>query len=200
MRNSRINNYLLLFLLIFLAGCAQEEVREDKSDIEKPRVVLPAADKKKFDLSLKHIRAKRYKKAEKILRALADKYPDAGGPWANLGIIEVNRKNDKKAESYFLEALKRSPRLVQARNHLAVLYRKQGKFDEARQMLEAAIAADPYYQNAYYNLGILYEIYLQLPQKALENYKLYLDLKEDGDKQVEQWVGLLKRELKAGGK
>jgi len=87
--------------------------------------------------------------------------------------------------------------LVQVRNHLAVIYRKKGKFSKAKDMLDAAIATDPYYANAYYNLGILYELYLQVPEKALENYQLYLDLKKQGDKRVAQWVSLLQRQLKA---
>ena len=79
-----------------------------------------------------------------------------------------------------------------------MLFRKQGRFTDARHMLEQAIVSDPYYALAYYNLGILYELYLQEPEKALENYQLYLDLMKQGDKQVEQWVSLLQRQIKAG--
>lgn len=190
-------NYIWIVLLL-LTGCAQEIVR-DVSPVkpEKPQVVLSAADKQAYNKALANIKSKKYKKAEVILDSLLKKYPDAAGVLANKGIIFVKRKDLDNAETYFLKALEKNEKLVQVRNHLAVLYRKKGEFNKARDMLDAAIATDPYYANAYYNLGILYELYLQVPEKALANYQLYLDLKKGGDKQVSQWVSLLQRQLKA---
>jgi len=188
-------NYVWL-VLILMSGCAQEAVREVVKPA-KPQVVLAAADKRAYNQALGHIKSKRYKKAEAILNKLLKKYPTAAGPLANKGIIYVKRNKLKKASEYFVKALKINEKLTQVRNHLAVIYRKQGKFTEAKSMLDAAIATDPYYANAYYNLGILYELYLQVPEKALENYQLYLDLKKGGDKQVSQWVSLLQRQIRS---
>jgi len=185
-------------LLVIVAGCSQEVVRQEPLKPTKPQVVLAEKDKQAYRKALSHIKAKRYKKATGILDGLLKKYPDAAGVLANRGIIFVKRKDLDKAEEYFVKAIKINDKLVQVRNHLAVLYRLKGKFTQARDMLDAAIATDPYYANAYYNLGILYELYLQQPEKALENYQLYLDLKKGGDKQVSQWVSLLQRQLKAG--
>jgi len=190
-------NYLWLVLILF-SGCAQEVVKESQPlKPAKPQVVLAEADKRAYSKALTAIKSKKYKKAESILNGLLKKYPDAAGPLANKGIIYVKRHKLDKATEYFLKALKINEKLVQVRNHLAVIYRQKGKFNQAKDMLDAAIATDPYYANAYYNLGILYELYLQVPEKALENYQLYLDLQKGGDKQVTQWVSLLQRQLKA---
>ncbi|MCK4710661.1 MAG: tetratricopeptide repeat protein [Gammaproteobacteria bacterium] len=190
---------IIWLVLLMLAGCALEDVKEPvkSQKPEKQQVVLAESDKRAYNKALRGIKAKRYKKALVILNKLLKKYPDAAGPLANKGIIYVKQKKQDKAEKYFLKALDRNENLVQVRNHLAVIYRKQGKFSQAKDMLDAAIATDPYYANAYYNLGILYELYLQIPEKALENYQLYLDLKKQGDKRVAQWVSLLQRQLKA---
>jgi len=188
-------NYIWL-VLVLLSGCAQEVVREVAKP-SKPQVVLAAADKQAYKQALGYIKSKKLKQAESILNKLLKTYPDAAGPLANMGIIYVRKNKLDKASEYFVKALAVNEKLVQVRNHLAVIYRKKGKFSEAKDMLDAAIAADPYYANAYYNLGILYELYLQKPEKALENYQLYLDLKKNGDKQVTQWVSLLQRQLKA---
>lgn len=193
------NWVLICLLLALMSGCSQDAVKQQAESKKpaKPKVVLAAADKQSYKKALKLIQAKQYKKAGARLDQLLAKYPEAAGPIANKGIIFTRQQKYDKAEAYFLKALKINDKLVQVRNHLAVLYRIQGKFKQARDMLDAAIATDPYYANAYYNLGILYELYLQVPEKALENYQLYLDLKENGDKQVSQWVSLLQRQLKA---
>lgn len=199
MRHKR-NNYwgVLILLVLVVSGCSQQVVKQASLKPTKPQVVLAEPDKRAYKIALGHIKSRRYKKAGAILDKLIKKYPDAAGPLANKGIVFVKQKKLDEAEEYFLKALKINESLVQVRNHLAVLYRLKGKFDQARDMLDAAIAVDPYYANAYYNLGILYELYLQVPEKALENYQLYLDIIEGGDKQVSQWVSLLQRQLKAG--
>jgi len=199
MRLRRIFKRLCVcLLLVIVAGCSQDVVKQQTIKPTKPQVVLAEKDKQAYQKALSHIKSRRYKKAGSILDALLKKYPDAAGVLANKGIVFVKQKKLDKAEEYFLKSLKVNDQLVQVRNHLAVLYRLKGKFKQARDMLDAAIATNPYYANAYYNLGILYELYLQVPEKALENYQLYLDLKKGGDKQVSQWVSLLQRQLKAG--
>jgi len=189
----------LMLLIVLLSGCAQEAVREVVKPI-KPVVKLAETDKRAYNKALWAIKEKRFSEAEVILDKLIKKYPQAAGPLANKGVIYAKKNKLKKATEFLQKALTINDRLVQVRNHLAVVYRKQGKFSDARSMLDAAIVTDPYYANAYYNLGILYELYLQDAKKALENYQFYLDLKKGGDKQVAQWVSLLQRQIKAANK
>lgn len=188
---------LIGFVVLLLTACAQEVIKHPVK-VDKPVVKLLESDQRVYNKALWDIKEKRFAKANVILDKLILKYPRAAGPYANKGVIFARKDKLDKAEQYFLKALANNAKLVQARNHLAVVYRKKGKFIQAKNMLDAAIAADPYYANAYYNLGILYELYLQEPEKALENYQLYLDLKKTGDKQVAQWVSLLQRQIKAG--
>lgn len=192
------NKWSVIGLVVLLmTACSQETIKENVKP-DKPVVKLAESDQRAYNKALWDIKEKRFTKAHVILDKLILKYPEAAGPYANKGVIFAKRKMNDKAESYFLKALDKNPKLVQARNHLAVVYRIKGKFKQAKAMLDAAIATDPYYANAYYNLGILYELYLQVPEKALENYQLYLDLKKSGDKQVAQWVSILQRQIKAG--
>ncbi len=188
---------LVVIAVLLLSACAQELVKEPVKQ-GKPVVRLAESDQRVYNKALWDIKEKRFTKAGVILDKLILKYPGAAGPYANKGVIYAKKNKLDKAEEYFLKALANNKNLVQARNHLAVVYRKKGKFTLAKDMLDAAIVTDPYYANAYYNLGILYELYLQVPEKALENYQLYLDLKKDGDKQVAQWVSLLRRQIKRG--
>ncbi|MDH5392660.1 MAG: tetratricopeptide repeat protein [Gammaproteobacteria bacterium] len=187
---------ILCCYLVFLTGCAQVSLNNVLNSRDQQQSMTDS-DKREYIKALEGIKKKRLKKAQVILNRLLKKYPDASGVLANKGLIYAKKAKLDKAETFLEKALQINDKLVQARNHLAVVYRKQGKFSEAGQMLQAAIVTNPYYANAYYNLGILNELYLDEPAIALENYRLYLDLKKGGDKRVSQWVSLLQRQLKS---
>jgi tetratricopeptide (TPR) repeat protein len=90
------------------------------------------------------------------------------------------------------QAANGNPKQALAFNRLGVAYRQQGEFTKARQAYEQAIAADPQYAPALLNLGVLYDLYLWEPAKALELYDRYLALTPGGDAQVTKWVADLK--------
>ncbi|MDH5425306.1 MAG: tetratricopeptide repeat protein [Gammaproteobacteria bacterium] len=188
-----------VLILLLLTACAQQPHKEAE-DAAKPVIKLSEDDSIKYNKALSDIKRKRYKQADAVLDKLIASYPDAAGPLANKAVIFSNKMELVKAEQYFLKALEKNDKLAQVRNNLAVVYRKKGEFGRAKEMLEAAIVSNPYYANAYYNLAILYELYLQQPEKALENYQLYLDLTKAGDKQVTKWISMLQRQIKAGRK
>jgi len=82
---------------------------------------------------------------------------------------------------------------VQAWNVLGSLLRRAGRFEEARRAYEAAIEADPFYPNAYCNLGILYDLYLQRPAEARRYYERYLVLAPAREKEIRRWLVDLER-------
>lgn len=186
----------IILCLFVLTGCVPEMVKVLNGTADQ-QLAMSNSDKRAYKKALEGIKKKRLKKAQVILNRLLKKYPKASGVLANKAVIYAKRKKLNKAESFFEKALNINENLFQARNHLSVIYRKKGKFSAAEKTLEAAIVTNPYYANAYYNLGILQELYLHKPAKALLNYRLYLDLKKGGDKRVSQWVSLLQRQLKA---
>ncbi|MDH5517946.1 MAG: tetratricopeptide repeat protein [Gammaproteobacteria bacterium] len=190
--------YSLSLILCFslLTACVQDVVKIDDESADQ-QSSMSDSDKRVYKRALEGIKKKRLKQAQVILNKLLKKYPNASGVLANKAVIYASKNRLSKAEEFFEKSLKINDKLVQARNNLAVIYRKKGKFSEAERMLEAAIVSNPYYASAYYNLGILQELYLHKPDKALENYRLYLDLKKAGDKRVSQWVSLLQRQLKS---
>jgi tetratricopeptide (TPR) repeat protein len=79
-----------------------------------------------------------------------------------------------------------------ALNQRGIEQRQQGKFDEAREAYDKAIALDPNYAAAVLNLGILNDLYLGDAPRALELYQRYLVLTPAGDAAVVKWVAELK--------
>ena len=84
-----------------------------------------------------------------------------------------------------------------ANNELGILQRQQGRFADAEQSYLRAIAADPGYRLAYFNLGVLHDLYNGRPDLALEFYQRYLEHEPDQEsrKLVEMWVADLTRRM-----
>jgi tetratricopeptide (TPR) repeat protein len=81
-------------------------------------------------------------------------------------------------------------------NSQAIALRQQGQFDKARETYEAALAADANYAPASLNLGVLHDLYLNHPDRALELYNRYLTLTPAGDAAVGKWVADVKTRAK----
>lgn len=82
---------------------------------------------------------------------------------------------------------------------LGVLYRDAGRFEEARQAYERALAIDSSAADAHRNLGILYDLYLQEPRKALVHYELYRRHGGEDSAVVERWLADIRQRLAEGG-
>ena len=101
-----------------------------------------------------------------------------------------------EAEAAFKAALQAAPANAIAGDELGIVERKLGKFAEAEAAYLRAIEAEPNYAQAHLNLGVLYDLYLGEPQKALEQFQRYLEIAGD-NKQVAGWVIELRKRVGA---
>jgi Flp pilus assembly protein TadD len=133
--------------------------------------------------------------AEAKLQALADAYPDYSGPLVNLAVIRARRNEIEPATALLERAVAVCTRCAAPWNELGVMQRRQGRFADAEQSYLKSEAADPGFASAYFNLGVLYELYLQRPELALEQYARFRELEAadpvGGD--VDKWIADLKR-------
>jgi len=75
-----------------------------------------------------------------------------------------------------------------------LLYRKTGRFAEARAIYEKAIERFPDYYPVHKNLGILCDLYLNDSACALEHYEIYSKARPE-DAQVPLWVANVRARL-----
>lgn len=159
----------------------------------EPVVVVTPAAQRAFDDARRLMRAGRTDEAERAFVALTRSDPDLGGPHANLGVIYRDHGNRLDAAIAELErAVALSPRQAAFHNELGVAYRQAGRFDQARQAYEQALALDPGHAAAVLNLGILNDLYLGDGARALALYERYLALSPQGDAAVTKWIAELK--------
>ena len=174
-------------------------------DAKAPSIFAPAstgpiapATQRAYDDALALMRAGHVADAERGFRALAQSNPDLAGPHANLGVIARNAGRLPEAVSELEKAITLAPGLAVAWNQLGLAYRQSGEFTKARDAYDHAIALNPNYAAAVLNLGVLDDLYLAEPAKALELYTRYLALTPAGDPVVTKWVADVKNRKPAG--
>lgn len=77
-------------------------------------------------------------------------------------------------------------------NNLAIAYREHGEFKKAEETYRKAIALNPRFATAYYNLGVLYDLYLNQPSDAVRCYREYQKLAGQ-NQTVDVWIADLEQ-------
>jgi len=157
---------------------------------------VPPQAAQQYAAALKLMKAGQATDAELEFKHMAAVYPEYAGPQLNLGLLYLQASRLSDAEAAFKAVLERNPSNAIAGNELGIVERKLGKFTEAEAAYQRTIAAEPNYAPAYLNLGVLYDLYLAEPQKALDQFEHYIQLAGE-NKQVAGWVVELRKRVGA---
>ncbi|HHP7235780.1 MAG TPA: tetratricopeptide repeat protein [Desulfobacterales bacterium] len=155
---------------------------------------LGEASRRDFDRAVDLLEAQDYQGAAELLETVIGASPGVTAPYINLAIAYRHLDQPEKAEGHLKTALELVPDHPVACNELGLLYRKSGRFDEARAMYEQALAGFPQYLPAHRNLGILCDLYLGDLECALEHYEVYSRARPE-DEQVQLWIADLRLRL-----
>ncbi|CAA0090705.1 Uncharacterised protein [BD1-7 clade bacterium] len=139
-------------------------------------------------------------KAQKALESLVESLPRFSGPAYNLAQLKKDQKDLEGAQKAAQLAVERNQYNTHARNLLALIYREQGDFENAEAQYKEALSIWGGYAPAYRNLGILYDMYMGQPEKALGYYKQYNMLQAKPSKQVTGWTVDIERRVAAARK
>ncbi len=134
--------------------------------------------------------------ALELLLQVSTEAPNKPHVFTNLGLAYFKLHKLDLAEQAFREAIIRNNRDAVAYNQLGILQRYKGQFEAARNQYQRAIRIDSDYAFAHLNLGILFDLYLQDLELALQQYQKYLALITEEDSQVAGWIIDIKRRLK----
>lgn len=201
---------VLLMSAAFLAGCAVNEPRAavnrtadtrsaDKSGFTvKDSVAFDSGARADFDKAMSYLREENYQKGIDLLNKVAERSPGATAPYINLAIAYEKTDKPKLAEESLKKALAINPDHPVANNEFGILYRKTGRFQEARKAYEHALDKYPSYLPARKNLGIVCDLYLKDLDCALKNYQIYSAADPD-DKTVKIWIADVEKRLARQG-
>lgn len=169
-----------------VAGCASAPASTTAS---APRGASDAerAAVKRFAEALTLMKNQQADAALQAFVALAHDYPQFSGPLTNAGILCAQKKDYASATASFQKAVSINPRNAIAWTWLGTMQRNAGDFERARQSYSSAIAAEPNFAPAHYNLAILYDVCLKRRADALPEYRAYRALEPD-KLIVEAWI------------
>ncbi len=179
---------MLLFAFL-LSSCVRDVKEDGNASVTKVREVIEIDSdvEDAFNKALLHLKAQEYKQAIPILEKVIEQEKRLVAPFVNLGMAYEYEGNVKQAEKYFRGAVSVDLTHPVANNQLGQLYRKLGRFDDARKAYSNALTEYPDYLPVIKNLGILCELYIRDFPCALEQYQHYLELKPD-DKTMKIWI------------
>ena len=140
-----------------------------------------------YDQALNLLEQGQHDQGVALLEAVAASAPYLSAPRIDLGIAYHNVGDLDAAESNLLLAVNANPNRPIAHNELGIVYRKIGRFAEARKSYEAALSIYPGYHYARRNLAILCDLYLADVNCALQNYEAYMATVPSDD-EASMWI------------
>ena len=169
-----------------------EDGREGFIITEVPQ--MDEASRRDFERAVAMLKDQDYGQAIDLLEKVIEQSPGVTAPYIDIAIAYQHIGKPEQAEEHLKTALRLVPEHPVASNEYGLLYRKTGRFAEARAIYEKAIARFPDYYPVHRNLGILCDLYLNDPACALEHYEIYSEAKPE-DKQVKLWIADLRARL-----
>ncbi|WP_339719051.1 tetratricopeptide repeat protein [uncultured Paraglaciecola sp.] len=158
---------------------------------------------RQFDAALSLKKQGDFSQAQQQLLALSQQYPDFSGIWLQLALLAKELNKDdiaiqlKEMSKYLNNAVAVNPLNYQAHNELALVLRQQGQFQQAQSHYELALKSWPAFAAAYFNRGILYDLYMGEKSLALADFELYKVLSNDDSRQLTGWIMDLQRQIKS---
>ena len=202
--NTRDMKILLLALSASLLGaCATTQPEAPPSRIEIQEEVgftiteearIGGDVRADYETALSYLQQGRHDEGIELLEQVAAAAPELSAPRIDLGIARHRAGDLEAAESSLLLALESNPEQPVAHNELGIIYRRTGRFDEARKSYEAALAVYPGFHFARRNLAILCDLYLADLECALENYEAYMKT-VPSDEEASMWIADIRYRL-----
>ena len=187
-------------VLCLLSACATTQSSRKNARLEIQEAVgftiteearISSNARADYETALTLLEQGRHDDGVTLLEAVAEQAPQFSAPRIDLGVAYHAAGDLEAAERNLLLALEQNFDHPVAHNELGIVYRKTGRFAEARRSYENALAIYPGYHFARRNLAILCDLYLADVSCALENYEAYMATVH-GDDEASMWITDLK--------
>lgn len=192
-------------LLVLAAGCATTsetpaptsriEIQEDIGFTITEEARAGGDVRVNYEEALRLLEQGSHERGIAVLEGVVADAPTLTAPRIDLGIANHRAGNLGAAEEHLAAALELAPDHPIVHNELGIIYRKTGRFADARRSYERALAVFPGYHFARRNLAVLCDLYLGDLACALENYEAYMTT-VPADEEASIWIADLRMRLK----
>jgi Tfp pilus assembly protein PilF len=152
------------------------------------RQAVPEEAQRRFAQAQSLIGEQEWQAALLEFQALAESYPNLSGTSLDLALVHRQLGDAKQARLWFQRSIANNPANIGAYNEYGIFLREQGEFDEAEAIYLLALNQWEASADTHRNIGILYDLYMGEPQKALHHYHRYQVLTGDTDPEVAGWI------------
>lgn len=154
-------------------------------------VQVTARGKADFDRAVGFMRSGNNTDAELEFKQVALQFPQLAAPYVNLGILYRKTGRLDQSEAALKTAVDHNDGSAVAWTELGATQRLRGEFPDAAASYEKAIADDPNFAPAYRNLGVVTDLFLGDPERALTAFEKYKELTGE-EKPVSGWIAELR--------
>jgi tetratricopeptide (TPR) repeat protein len=192
---ARLLVMLALALPAWLDGCSTAPPPMPVSHAEQTPAgpePIPKQVEDSFARALTLMRQGNTDQAVLQFRQITQQAPQLAAPYIDLGILYRKAGKLEEAERALLSAVQHNAGSAVGWTELGVTQRLRGEFKDAADSYEKAIAADPRFAAAYRNLGVVSDLYLGDPERALGAFERYKELTGE-DKPVSNWIAELRQ-------
>lgn len=185
----------LVLLAAVLSACAIPGT--GTHSVATDQLLVSPAVQRDYDAAVAALSAGQHKAALRQFEHFVQAYPHSPGAWVNLALVQLTLEQPESALLSVERAVAIDGDYAPALNQLGVIKRQQGDFAAAEQAWLRATEVHPEYAYAWYNLGVLYDLYLQDLPAALEHYQRYQDLSGSAgrDETVARWIADIENRL-----
>lgn len=194
----------LLLAFVLLQGCgttaetpaasSRIEVQEDVGFTITEEARASGDVRGSYQEALRLLEGGEHERGIAMLERIVAEQPELSAPLIDLGIASHRAGDLEAAETHLGAALELTPEHPIVHNELGIIYRKAGRFAEARKSYERALAVFPGYHFARRNLAVLCDLYLGDLDCALENYEAYMTT-VPADDEASIWIADIRMRL-----
>ena len=191
--------FLLVFLSLVLVACGNNnQVRYVDADPTEVNVIRKNMSNKQqtlYDEALTAIENKDYRDAIKRLESITKQNDTLAEVYLNLALAHYQLEAFANSESAAQRAVQLDPGSPNTQYMLGLASLQTNQIETARTALEKAIEYDNEHAYAHYNLALIYDIYYQQLQSAIDHYQRYVLLVDEDDTETRDWIEQLKGSL-----
>jgi Flp pilus assembly protein TadD len=170
-------------------------------------IILQGDLRSNYRQGLSYLEQGQLDNAQQVFESLAQSNPDRIELHNALGVLYRRRGWIEKALGEYQRAITlsaKSPAVASEQagdselyNNIAIAYREHGEFKKAEESYRKAIGLNPKFASAHYNLGVLYDLYLNRPREAVRFYQDYEKLVGKNET-VDVWIMDLEKRAAQG--